>query len=177
MNVSTLNPPTNATNVPATMVMPMGMSMPNIIGMPGGVAAMQQPMGYPFPQVFMPYPYEPRTPHINASGKTTSGQACLVEQQDSPGPVQVHYPLVSEWLRDLARHTTRGSDNIDYTIFCDKFAEHEIRHLDDLALFEPSELANLAGMKAGMAKCLLNWAVMDKEQLDKDARKGKSSCG
>jgi hypothetical protein len=163
----TVAPAPNAGSVVPTMAMPMTTMMPGMMGMPGhaGVAAIQQTMGYPYPPVFAPpYFYEPRTPH------TRSSHAHLA-QEDSPGPIQVHYPLISEWLQDLLTHKTRGSDNIDYTAFADKFAEAEIRRLDDLALWTAADLVNEVGMKSGMAKRLLNWALFDKEQLDKNARK------
>jgi hypothetical protein len=159
--VAAIPPAPPVAAIPPTMGFPMpNMAPPNY--------SMQ---GYPYGPMYLPqYPFYP--PWTPPSRNHRDDSSDLPEEAER---VAVDYPLVLDWLQSLVSNPIRGRDKIDYTAYAEALTENEVIRLDDITLFKPAELCDLAGMKMGTAARIYEWAKVDKEKIDGHGRKGKKS--
>jgi hypothetical protein len=82
------------------------------------------------------------------------------------------YPLVSDWLKGIDDHASRGRDNQNYLQWANPLQIEGYLRLDDIGQLSQKDLCETCdGMNAGTARRLLGFAKQDVEHLDKESHR------
>ena len=104
----------------------------------------------------------------------------IPSSDDAPTDLEstTDYPLISDWLKGLDDHTTRGRDVQNYFQWASPLRTEGYLRLDDLRQLSQKDLRESCyGMNAGTARRLLGFAKEDVEHLDKESHRAhKCSC-
>ena len=93
---------------------------------------------------------------------------------DAPNLESTDYPLLSDWLKGVDDHPTRGRDHQDYCQWAIPLRAEGYLRLDDFQQLSQKDLRETCdGMNTGTARRLLGFAKEDVECLDKESHRAR----
>jgi hypothetical protein len=97
----------------------------------------------------------------------------IPSSDDAPTDLEsTDYPLISDWLKGLDDHATRGRDHQNYFQWSSPIRAEGYLRLDDLQHLSQKDFRETCdGMNAGTARRLLGFAKEDVEHLDKESHR------
>jgi hypothetical protein len=96
----------------------------------------------------------------------------IPSSDDAPNFESTDYPLLSDWLKCVDDHPTRGRDHQDYLQWAIPLRTEGYLQLDDFQQLSQKDLRETCdGMNAGTAQRLLGFAKEDVEHLEKESHR------